>query len=87
MRPLTEMQRHTIARRLPSGSARKDICIATGKDKSILLRALKRNRSKRVYSPTQAQEYANEQQGTVQAKKEAYEQFFERIHNFVALDG
>jgi len=39
---------------------RKEICIAIGKDKSVLSRELKRNSGKRGYSPVLAQEYANE---------------------------
>ena len=45
---------------LQAGCARKDICIATGKDKSVLCRELKRNSSKRVYSAAWAQQYASE---------------------------
>jgi IS30 family transposase len=45
---------------LQAGYAKKDICIAIGKDKSVLSRELKRNSSKRVYSATLAHEYADE---------------------------
>jgi IS30 family transposase len=45
---------------LQAGYAKKDICIAIGKDKSVLSRELKRNSSKRGYSASLAQEYANE---------------------------
>jgi IS30 family transposase len=45
---------------LQAGSAKKNICTAIGKDKSVLSRELKRNSSKRGYSPGLANEYANE---------------------------
>ena len=60
MSHLTEGQRYTIARMLQAGYAKKDICIAIGKDKSVLSRELKRNSSKRGYSASLAHEYANE---------------------------
>ena len=60
MSHLTEGQRYTIVRMLQGGYAPKDICIAIGKDKSVLSRELKRNSSKRGYSAALAQEYANE---------------------------
>jgi IS30 family transposase len=40
--------------------SRKEICIAIGKDKSVLSRELNRNSGKRGYSPHMAQEYATE---------------------------
>ncbi|MDR1348041.1 MAG: hypothetical protein LBJ63_06380 [Prevotellaceae bacterium] len=43
---------------LQAGYSRKEICIATGKDKSLINRELKRNSSKQGYSPQQAQMYA-----------------------------
>ena len=60
MSHLTKEQRYTIARMLQAGCAKKDICTAIGKDKSVLSRELKRNSSKRGYSAALAQEYANE---------------------------
>ena len=60
MSHLTSEQRYTIARMLQAGCAKKDICTAIGKDKSVLSRELKRNSSKRGYSAALAQEYANE---------------------------
>jgi IS30 family transposase len=60
MNHLTREQRYTIARMLQSNCAKKDICTAIGKDKSVLSRELKRNSSKRGYSAMQAQEYACE---------------------------
>src|SRR5215469_5621667 len=60
MSHLTEEQRYTIARMLQAGCAKKTICIAIGKDKSVLSRELKRNSSKRGYSAALAEEYANE---------------------------
>ena len=60
MSQLTREQRYTIARMLQAGYAKKEICIAIGKDKSVLSRELKRNSSKRGYSSELADEYANE---------------------------
>jgi len=60
MSHLTGEQRYTIARMLQESYAKKDVCIAIGKDKSVLSRELKRNSSKRGYSPALAHEYANE---------------------------
>ena len=57
---LTQEQRYTISRMLEAKCTRKDICIAIGKDKSVLSRELKRNSSQRGYSPHLAQEYADE---------------------------
>jgi IS30 family transposase len=54
---LTQEQRYTIYRMLQAKCTRKEICIATGKDKSVLSRELKRNKSKRGYSPVLAQQY------------------------------
>jgi IS30 family transposase len=45
---------------LQAGYSRKMICVAIGKDKSVISRELKRNMSKRGYSPAQAQMYADE---------------------------
>jgi IS30 family transposase len=45
---------------LQAGCKRKEICIATGKDKSVISREINRNSSKRGYSAPLAQEYANE---------------------------
>jgi IS30 family transposase len=60
MSHITKEQRYTIARMLQASYAKKDICIAIGKDKSVLSRELKRNSSKRGYSAALADEYANE---------------------------
>ena len=60
MSHLTEEQRYTIFRMQQAKCTRKEICIAIGKDKSVLSRELKRNSSKRGYSPHLAQEYADE---------------------------
>ena len=60
MSHLTREQRYTINRMLQAGCTGKAICIAIGKDKSVLSRELKRNSGKRGYSPTMAQEYASE---------------------------
>jgi IS30 family transposase len=57
---LTQEQRYTISRMLEAGCARKEICIAIGKDKSVLNWELQRNSHKRGYSPRLAQEYAEE---------------------------
>jgi IS30 family transposase len=45
---------------LQAGCAKKEICTAIGKDKSVLSRELKRTGSKRGYSASLAHEYANE---------------------------
>jgi IS30 family transposase len=45
---------------LQTNKPREEICIAIGRDKSVLSRELKRNSGKRGYSPLLAQEYANE---------------------------
>ena len=45
---------------LQAGCTKKMICVATGKDKSVISRELKRNASKRGYSPGLAQLYADE---------------------------
>ncbi|MDR0613996.1 MAG: helix-turn-helix domain-containing protein, partial [Dysgonamonadaceae bacterium] len=47
---LTREQRYTISRMLQAGFTKKAVCIATGKDKSVISRELKRNASKRGYS-------------------------------------
>ena len=60
MSHLTKEQRYTIARMLQGGYAKKDICVAIGKGKSVLSRELRRNSSKRGYSASLAHEYANE---------------------------
>ena len=60
MSHITKEQRYVIARMLQAGYAKKDICTAIGKDKSVLSRELKRNSSKRGYSAALAEEYANE---------------------------
>jgi IS30 family transposase len=41
---------------LKAGCTRKEICIATGKDKSVISRELKRNSGKRGYLVAAAQE-------------------------------
>ena len=69
MSHITQEQRYTIFRMLQSGCRRKDICIAIGKDKSVLSRELKRNSSKRGYSPRLAQEYANERKERFKVKR------------------
>ena len=60
MSHLTQEQRYTINRMLQAKCTRKESCIATGKDKSVLSRELKRNSGKRGYFPVLAQEYAGE---------------------------
>jgi IS30 family transposase len=45
---------------LQAGCTRKEICVAIGRDKSVLSRELKRNMSKRGYSPALAQMYTDE---------------------------
>jgi Transposase and inactivated derivatives, IS30 family len=60
MSHLTQEQRYTISRMLQSGCTRKEICIAIGKDKSVLSRELKRNSSKQGYSASKAEALACE---------------------------
>ena len=60
MSHLTKEQRYPIARMLQVGYGKKDLCIAIGKEKSVLSRELKRNSSKRGYSAALAHQYANE---------------------------
>ena len=79
MSHLTGEQRYTIARMLQVGCAKKDICIATGKDKSVLSRELKRNSSKRGYSAAQAHEYANERKERFRRERKFSEQIKEHI--------
>jgi len=50
MSHLTQEQRYTISRMLQAGCERKEICIAIGKDKSVLSRELRRNSGKHGYS-------------------------------------
>ena len=69
MSQLTKEQRYTIARMLQAGYAKKDICIATGKDKSVLSRELKRNSTKRGYSAAMAQQYASERKERFRKKR------------------
>jgi IS30 family transposase len=54
---------------LQAGCSRKEICIATGKDKSVISRELKRNSSKQGYSPQQAQMYAQERKERFRMKR------------------
>ena len=60
MSHLAGEQRYTIARMLQSGCAKKAVCIAIGKDRSVLSRELKRNSSNRGYSAKSANDYASE---------------------------
>jgi len=60
MSHLTQEQRYTIFRMLQAKCTRKEICIAIGRDKSVLSRELNRNSGKRGYSPALAQQYASE---------------------------
>ena len=54
---------------LAESLTRKEICIAIGKDKSVLSRELKRNSGKRGYSPLNAQEYAQERKERFKVKR------------------
>ncbi|MDR1346878.1 MAG: hypothetical protein LBJ63_00370, partial [Prevotellaceae bacterium] len=58
-----------MARMLQAGCIRKEICIATGKDKSVIIRELKRNSSRQGYSPIQAQIYAQERKERFRLKR------------------
>jgi len=54
---------------LPCGYAKKDICIAIGKDKSVLFLELKRNILKRGYSASLVHEYAHEREECFRIKR------------------
>ena len=69
MSHITSEQRYAISRMLQAGYAKKDVCIAIGKDKSVLSRELKRNSSRRGYSAALAQEYANERKERFRRKR------------------
>ena len=60
MSHLTQEQRNTIFRMLQNGHSQKVIAGAIGKDKSTISRELRRNSSKRGYSPVSANQYAEE---------------------------
>jgi IS30 family transposase len=66
---LTQEQRYTIYRMLQAKCTRKEICIATGKDKSVFSRELNRNKSKRGYSPVLSQQYADERKERFKVKR------------------
>jgi IS30 family transposase len=76
---LTQEQRYTISRMLEAGGTRKEICIATGKDKSVLSRELQRNSHKRGYSPRLAQEYADERKERFAKKRKFTEHVKQKI--------
>ncbi|MDR0693981.1 MAG: IS30 family transposase, partial [Prevotellaceae bacterium] len=76
---LTQEQRYTIFRMLEAGCTRKNICIAIGKDKSVLSRELKRNSHKRGYSPHMAQQYANERKERFAKKRTFTESVKQKI--------
>jgi IS30 family transposase len=61
MAHITEEQRYTISRMQQAGCTRKEICIAIGKDKSVLSGELKRNAGKKGgYYPAHAQMLTDE---------------------------
>lgn len=80
---LTQEQRHTIFRMLQAGCTRKEICIATGKDKSVISRELKRNNSGRGYSATLAQEYANERKERFRLKRKFTESIQKHVVKYL----
>lgn len=69
MSHLTQEQRYTISRMLQAGCTRKEICIAIGKDKSVLSRELKRNGSKCGYFPRKAEALAQERKERFSRKR------------------
>jgi len=83
MNHLTEGQRYTIARMLQAGYAKKNICIAIGKDKSVLSRELKRNSSKRGYSAALAHEYANERKERFRRKRKFTDEIKNHINKYL----
>jgi IS30 family transposase len=64
---------------LQSGCTKKAICIAIGKDKSVLSRELSRNSSKRGYSASLADEYAKERKERFRRQRK----FTETVKNHV----
>ncbi|MDR3133877.1 MAG: IS30 family transposase [Prevotellaceae bacterium] len=76
---LTSEQRYTIFRMLQAGCTRKEICTATGKDKSVICLELKRNSHKRGYSPGLAQQYADERKERFNRKRKLTEQMKQKI--------
>jgi IS30 family transposase len=64
---------------LKAGCTRKEICIATGKDKSVISRELKRYGGKRGYSASQAQEYADIRKERFRRKRKFTGEVEERI--------
>jgi IS30 family transposase len=68
---------------LQADYAKKDICIAIGKDKSVLSRELKRNSSKRGYSASLAQEYANERKERFRRRRAFTEEIQARMEKYL----
>ncbi|MDR3183934.1 MAG: IS30 family transposase [Prevotellaceae bacterium] len=66
---LTQEQRYTIARMLQAGCTKKEICIATGKDKSVISRETHRNSHKQGYTALSAQQYVNERKERFKQKR------------------
>jgi IS30 family transposase len=64
---------------LQAGYAKKEICTAIGKDKSVLSRELKRNSSKLGYSGSLAHEYANERKERFRRRRK----FSEAVKNHI----
>jgi IS30 family transposase len=83
---LTREQRYTIYRMLQAKCTRKEICIAIGKDKSVLSRELKRNSGKRGYSPAMAQEYANERKERFKINRKFTSAVRQRVINELTLE-
>ena len=79
MSHLTREQRYVIAGMLQAGCTKKVICAATGKDKSVLSRELKRNSSKRGYSAKLANEYANDRKERFRRQRK----FTEEVKEYV----
>jgi IS30 family transposase len=71
---------------LQEGFAKKDICIAIGKDKSVLSRELKRNSSKRGYSAELAHTYATERKERFRTKRKFTESVKKHVVKYLAQE-
>jgi IS30 family transposase len=81
---LTREQRYTISRMLQAGFTKKAVCIATGKDKSVISRELKRNASKRGSSPGPAQMYSDERKERFRRKRKFTPEVERRITGYLS---
>ena len=66
---LNREQRDTIFRMLQAGCTKKMICVATGKDKSVIGRGIETEHLQTGYSPGTAQLYADERKERFRGKR------------------